>query len=162
MRGLDTMQVAARVAEAYKRTNPAAIFIDEGGLGAGVVDRLKQLRIPVIGINFGSKPDSLQTDGESKTRNKRAEMWALMRAWLKGGAIPDEDDLEADLTGVEYGFDENQAIQLEKKEHMKKRGLASPDKADALALTFAYPVGQIDPFEDDAYDHVETNSVTGY
>lgn len=160
-RGLDTMQVAAHVAEASRLHKLAAIFVDEGGLGAGVVDRLKQLRVPVIPVNFGAKPSN-QAVGEMRVRNKRAEMWAMMRAWLPGGAIPDDHGLIADLTGVEYGFDENQAIQLERKEHMKKRGLASPDKADALALTFAYPVGMELP--DDQFDQEDRSrsDVTGY
>jgi len=76
-----------------------------------------------------------------KTANKRSEMWTNMRGWLEGGAIPDEETLATDLTGVEYGYAADQvSIQLEKKEHMKARGLASPDDADALALTFAEPV----------------------
>lgn len=162
-RNLDTMQVAAKVAEAHTIRKPAAIFVDEGGLGAGVVDRLRQLSVPVTGVNFGGKPDRAQTDDGIKVRNKRAEMWAFMRAWLKGGAIPDDHELAADLTGVEYGFDENQAIQLEKKESMKKRGLASPDLGDALALTFAYPVGSA--FDDDTEewrDEAGRNAVSGY
>lgn len=163
LRGQDTMQVAAQVAEAVRAYNPAAVFVDEGGLGAGVVDRLKQLRVKVIGINFGSKPDRFVIDDDVKVRNKRAEMWALMRSWLTGGAIPDDHELVADLTGVEYGYDENQAIQLEKKEHMKKRGLASPDKGDALALTFAYPVGRefLDYDDDDGYADSRSD-ITGY
>jgi hypothetical protein len=76
-----------------------------------------------------------------KTANKRAEMWSNMRGWLEAGAIPDDDALATDLTGVEYGYAADQvSIQLEKKQHMKARGLASPDDADALALTFAEPV----------------------
>ena len=70
-----------------------------------------------------------------------------MRAWLAGGMIPDDRELLADLTGVEYGYalrEGRDAIILEKKEDMKKRGLASPDLADALALTFAYPVAASD------------------
>lgn len=161
-RGLDTMEVAAQVAEAVRMHRPQAVFVDEGGLGAGVVDRLKQLRVPCIGVNFGAKP-SQQAVQEVRVRNKRAEMWALMRAWLPGGAIPADHDLVADLTSVEYGFDENQAIQLEKKEHMKKRGLASPDLADALALTFAYPVG-MDLMDDEEQrsGYNERSDVTGY
>ncbi|MFH1090477.1 MAG: hypothetical protein V1742_02800 [Pseudomonadota bacterium] len=65
-----------------------------------------------------------------------------MRDWLKdGGAVPDDRELKADLAGPEYGFDARNRIQLEKKEDIKKKGLASPDSADALALTFALPVG---------------------
>lgn len=142
LRGADTMQVAGRVAEVAARLKPDAIFVDEGGLGAGVVDRLKQLSIPhVIGVNFGSSPDSENPVAEGvRVKNKRAEMWARMREWLRNGAIPEDYELASDLTGVEYGFDADNAIQLERKEAMKKRGLASPDKGDALALTFAYAV----------------------
>ncbi len=77
------------------------------------------------------------------TANKAAEMWASMRAWLRTGAIPDDPELKAELTGREYGFDLHNAIRLEKKEDMKKRGLASPDNADGLCLTFAYPVADL-------------------
>jgi hypothetical protein len=68
-------------------------------------------------------------------------MWGMMREWLKQGGIPNDRELIADLTGVQYGFNSDNAIQLERKDDMKKRGLASPDMGDALALTFAYPVG---------------------
>jgi hypothetical protein len=74
-------------------------------------------------------------------------MWGAMRAWLSGGMTPDDRELLADLTGVEYGYvlrEGRDAIILEKKKDMKKRGLASPDLADALALTFAYPVAAHD------------------
>jgi hypothetical protein len=66
-----------------------------------------------------------------------------MREWLRTGAIDSDPDLLADLTGIEYGYvlrDGRDAIQLERKEDMRRRGLASPDNGDALALTFAYPV----------------------
>ena len=143
-RGIDTMQLAARVAEQWKFFNADAVFVDGGGLGAGVVDRLRQLNVPVIEVQFGSSPDRSQPGQEDVAyANKRAEMWGNMREWLKGGAIPDDQDLKSELEGVEYGFvirDGRDAILLEKKEDMKKRGLASPDVADALALTFAYPV----------------------
>ena len=66
-----------------------------------------------------------------------------MRAWLSGGAIDSDLELIADLTGIEFGYalrDGRDAIILESKEDMRRRGLASPDDGDALALTFAYPV----------------------
>jgi hypothetical protein len=75
-------------------------------------------------------------------------MWGSMREWLKGGVIPPTPELIADLEGVEYGYvmrNGVDAIQLEKKEDMKKRGLASSDFGDALALTFAYPVSHAAP-----------------
>ena len=61
-----------------------------------------------------------------------------MRDWLKGDVeLPDDSGLRDGLIGLEYGFSAKMAIQLERKEDLKKRGLASPDEADALALTFA-------------------------
>jgi hypothetical protein len=144
-RGIDTMQLAARVAEQYEFYRADAIFVDGGGLGGGVVDRLRQLRIPVIEVNFGADPDRSNPGQEATAyANKAAEMWGVMRDWLKtGGAIPDDNDLKSQLESREYGFvlkGGRDAIQLESKKDMKKRGLSSPDIADALALTFAYPV----------------------
>ena len=135
-RGLDTMATASRVAQMIQEGRPDAVFVDGGGLGAGVVDRLRQLGHGITDVNFGSKAgkDHLYV-------NKRAEMWAKMRDWLKsGGCIPDDPEICDDLTSLEYGFDAKERIQLESKDDMKRRGLSSPDKADALALTFAEPV----------------------
>jgi hypothetical protein len=145
LRGADTMQVAARVIEEAERHHVDAIFVDGGGVGAGVVDRLRLLRKPVIEVQFGAAADRSVVTGEGTIAfaNKRAEMWGLMREWLAGGTIDDDPELMADLIGVEYGYtikNGRDAIQLEKKSDMKKRGLASPDDGDALALTFAYPV----------------------
>ena len=104
----------------------------------------------VMGINFSSRADrALMGDGLPATANKRAEMWASMREWLKTGAIPDDPEIAADLCGVEYGYNAANAIQLERKEDMKKRGVASPDIGDALALTFAYPVADHPAYDDD-------------
>ena len=72
--------------------------------------------------------------------NKRAEMWGFLKEWCKAGCLPDDRELAADLTGVEYGYDASDALLLERKDDMRRRGLASPDDGDALALTFAYPV----------------------
>ena len=72
--------------------------------------------------------------------NKRAEMWGAMREWLKIGAIPNDADLRSQLVGPTYTFNLKSEIILEKKEDMRKRGLESPDLADGLALTFAYPI----------------------
>lgn len=149
LRGADTMQVAARVVEEARKHHVDAIFVDGGGVGGGVVDRLRYLRQPVFEVQFGGVADraSVSQEGSVVYFNKRAEMWGLMRDWLPGGVIDNDPELIADLTGVEYGYalkDGRDAIQLEKKTDMKKRGLASPDNADALALTFAYPVSSSD------------------
>ena len=145
LRGVDTMTVAARVVELAREHQPDAIFVDAGGVGGGVVDRLRMLRQPVIEVQFGGSADRSSATGEGAVAyaNKRSEMWGTMRDWLRGGAIPDDPELVADLTGVEYGYTMlkgRDAVQLEKKSDMKKRGLGSPDCADALAVTFAYPV----------------------
>lgn len=144
-RGLDTMQLAAKVADVALHFRADAVFVDGGGVGGGVVDRLRQLRVPrLYEVNFGSKPDRALPGQEAIAyANKRAEMWGNLREWLKGGAIPDDAELRADLTGPEYCHvirDGRDAILLEAKEDMKRRRLASPDTGDALALTFAYPV----------------------
>ena len=143
-RGLDTMQLAARAANLIATHRPDAVFIDETGVGGGVVDRLRQLGHSIIGVNFGGKADGA-VEGEM-VANKRAEMWCRLRGWLgSGGAIPNDPNLINDLTGVEYGYTIHNEILLEKKDDMKKRGLGSPDAGDALALTFAYAVaGPVD------------------
>lgn len=143
LRGVDTVGVAARVAEVVRQYHIDAVFVDGGGVGGGVVDNLRHLHIACFDINFGSKPDGVGfATGDEGTRyaNKRAEMWGSLRAWLRGGAIPDDPDLRAQLVGPTYTLNLRNEIQLERKEDMVKRGLESPDLADALALTFAYPV----------------------
>jgi hypothetical protein len=141
--GEDSDFVRVRVkGEFLQQHRQDAIFIDGGGPGGGVVDRLRQLQNVVFDVQFGGKADHshIGQDGAIVYANKRAEMWGAMRAWLAGGMIPDDRELLADLTGVEYGYvlrEGRDAIILEKKEDMKKRRLASPDLADALALTFA-------------------------
>jgi len=145
LRGVDTMTLAARAAEEYMKYNADALFVDGGGVGGGVVDRLRQLQIPCFDVQFGSSADrgssgASGTDDGTRYFNKRAEMWGFMRDWLKTGAIPNDKDLQEELVGPMYSFSAKDEIQLERKVDMKRRGLSSPDRADALALTFAYPV----------------------
>lgn len=143
LRGVDTMSLAGTVADLFLSKRADACFVDGTGVGGGVVDRLRQLHIPVFDIQFGSKPDGLgYITGDDGVRyaNKRAEIWGAMREWLKSGSIPDLPELRAQLVGPQYGFNARNEIQLERKEDMKKRGLESPDLADALALTFSFPV----------------------
>ena len=143
------MQLAARIADENARHHCDAIFIDGGGVGGGVVDRCRQLGLQVTEVQFGARSDRapIGEDGAIVYANKRAEIWGSMREWLRDGAIDNDPELLADLTGVEYGYvlrEGRDAIQLERKEDMKKRGLASSDDGDALALTFAYPVAATD------------------
>jgi len=131
-REIDTQTMASRVGLLQDEYKAEAIFVD-AGYGQGVIDRLRALGRQCMEIYFGSKAAD-----DSQYANKRAEMWGRVKDWLKaGGAIPDDQELKADLIGPEYGFDSKDRILLEKKEDMKKRGIASPDAADALALTFA-------------------------
>ena len=134
-RGEDTMTVVGHVIEAIERYRPALTLIDEGGLGYGVLDRLKEQRYHVRGVNFGWKSSRPVMWG-----NKRAEMWGAMRDWLKTASVPVDKQLKADLTGPRTKPDSSGTVFLESKKDMKARGLASPDAADAIAVTFAFPV----------------------
>lgn len=140
--GIGTMELAARVADLASMFHPEMIFVDEGGVGGGVVDRLRQLRVDCIGVNFGAKPDRFNLTGEeARYKNKRSEMWGSVRDWLHSASLIKDEDLFRELIAPAYTINEtDQTIVLEKKEDMRRRGVASPDIADALALTFAYPV----------------------
>jgi hypothetical protein len=140
------MQLAGDIALEAQRHRPDAIFVDAGNVGAAVVDRLRQLlgELPVIEVWFGAKgrEAELEPGVSVPTANKRAEIWTRMRAWLNQGAVPDSDRLRDDLMGPTYSFAaDDTRVQLEKKPDMKRRGLPSPDWADALACTFAEAVG---------------------
>jgi hypothetical protein len=134
-RGDDTMTVVGHVIDAIEQFKPALVNIDEGGLGAGIVDRLKEQRYKIRGVNFGNKAKNPIMYG-----NKRAEMWGEMKNWLKTASIPKDRFLKTDLISPKIKPDSRGTIFLESKKDMKSRGLASPDAADALALTFAFPV----------------------
>lgn len=138
------MFVAGKIAELALVDMPDAIFIDGGGVGAGVPERLEQLNVPgVVPIYFGGRSPS------TKYVNRGSYMYGCTREWIEGnGALPDDDILQVQLTTREYFYhDVKNAIMLESKDDMRKRegttggGHASPDRADALALTFAMPVG---------------------
>jgi hypothetical protein len=134
LRGIDNMALAARVAAVIDDKKPDAVFIDAGA-GSGVIDRLRQLGHDVVEIAFAGKPI------DERYLNKRAEMWWAIRDWLTaGGAIPNDTGLKQDLAAPTYFYNTAGKIQIESKEEIKKRGLPSPDMADALALTFAFPV----------------------
>jgi phage terminase large subunit len=134
-RGEDTMATVGRVIDAIEEYNPALTVIDEGGLGYGILDRLKEQRYKVRGVNFGWKAKNPVMWG-----NKRAEMWGDMREWLRTASIPPDRLLKSDLCGPHTKPNSSGTIFLEGKKEMKARGQASPDAADALAVTFAYPL----------------------
>ena len=134
-RGDDTMTVVGYVIEAIEEFKPTLVVIDEGGLGAGIVDRLKEQRYKIKGINFGNKAKNPIMYG-----NMRAQMWGDMRDWLKTASIPSDRFLKTDLISPMMKPDSRGTIFLESKKEMKARGLASPDAADAICVTFAFPV----------------------
>lgn len=135
-RGIDLMSLVGLVATEIRDWQPDAVFVDGGGLGAGVVDRLRQLGYDVMDVNFGGKATK-----PAQYENKRAEIWDSMREWLEqGGAIPNIPELKTDLVTPTYGYDKANRMKLESKDEIKKRGGHSPDIADALALTWAFPV----------------------
>jgi hypothetical protein len=133
--GEDTMTIVGRVIDAIEEFKPTLVAIDEGGLGYGILDRLNEQRYKVRGVNFGWKAKNSIMWG-----NKRAEIWGAMREWLKTASIPDDRQLKSDLTGPMKKPNSSGTIFLEGKKEMRARGLASPDAADALAVTFAFPV----------------------
>jgi phage terminase large subunit len=132
---ISNMDLAGMVAKTITEWRPDAVFVD-AGRGEGVIDRLRQLGHDVQEVNFGGRPI------DPKYANKRAEMWDSLAQWVKSkGAIPDMPELIADLAAPQYLFStQTSKFAIESKEAMKARGLKSPDIADALALTFAYPV----------------------
>lgn len=140
----DTMHIAGVIANIIKEEKPDKVFIDIGGLGAGIYDRLIELHYGRIvqAVNFGGTAVK-----EDRYANKRAEMWGEMKEWLEEqpSSIPDDDALHGDITGPQYTYDSLGRVKLEKKEDMIRRGIPSPDRGDSLALTFAYPVQQANP-----------------
>lgn len=148
LRGMDLMKQAAVIADYFNKVHASAIMIDGGGVGGGLVDRLRQLRLPVWEVDFGSSPDGINVDPMTRYFNKRAEIWGALREWLATGCIISElqgQDLTLvdELTGPTYSFaGDDMEIQLERKKDMKRRQVPSPNAADALACTFAYYVYQ--------------------
>lgn len=135
-RGLNNMELADRVAFHIDTHKPAAVFIDSGA-GAGVIDRLRQLRYSVIEVPFGG-----QANKPELYANRRIEMWDACREWLdSGGKLPSNITLESDLCAPTYGWNPSGKKILESKDRIKERIGRSPDLADALCLTFAAPVG---------------------
>jgi hypothetical protein len=132
---IDNMTLAGKVAELNNEWEADAIFID-AGRGEGVIDRLRQLGYTVHAVDFGGTPVN------PHYANKRAEIWDTMKKWLEsGGSIPPDNSLKRDLCTPTYSFaNASGKFALESKDKMRDRGMPSPDLADALAVTFAFPV----------------------
>lgn len=134
--GKDTMQTAGLIKLEYDNAavKPVSINVDVIGIGAGVVDRLKEMGLPVRGINVAESASV--SDRYARLRD---EIWFKGREWLAGMdcRLADDDALIAELTTAKYSLLSNGKIKVEGKDEMKKRGIASPNRADAWLLTFA-------------------------
>ena len=126
-----------------------AVFVD-GGYGTGIVSVGRTLGLEWTLVWFGEKSN------DAGCLNKRAEMWNATKVWLKeGGAIPADTVLRDDLLGPEVVPRMDGKLLIEAKDSMKARGLPSPNRADALCLSFAHPV-----HKDSIHDQVERRSAT--
>lgn len=137
--GIDNMAFASLLHRRICEERPEAVFID-AGRGEGVIDRLRQLNSPsaIIEVPFGGQALDHTVNGYA---NRRAEMWDSLRKWLQnGGSIPDDYELTKELAAPTYTYDGQSRLKLESKEVIRERVGFSPDRADALALTFAEPV----------------------
>jgi|TARA_R110000824_G_scaffold42604_1_gene125289 phage terminase large subunit len=139
-RGLDTMQLTGAVKAEYDSSmdKPQEIFVDAIGLGAGVADRLRELGLPAYAINVSESPAMGAT-----YLNLRAELWYKARAWLEGRdtKLPKDDRLRSELTTIRYTYTSSGKVKIESKQDLKRRGVSSPDAADAFVLTFASDAG---------------------
>lgn len=135
---LDLMQLSGAVKAEYDAVSsskkPIEIIVDSVGLGAGVLDRLRELGLPARGLNVSERSMQKET-----YINLRAELWFRCKSWLEGMdvKIPHDDRLWAELAAPRYHFTSSGKIQVESKEAMKKRGINSPDRADAVCLSLA-------------------------
>jgi hypothetical protein len=133
----DTMHsvgvIAREFVEAPDHERPSSINVDVIGVGAGVVDRLRELGMPVCGINVGESPEQPE-----RFMRLRDELWWRVRDWFRAACkIPADDALISDLVGPTYKILSTGKVQIESKDDMKRRAVRSPDVADAFCLTFA-------------------------
>lgn len=140
--GKDLMQTTGMLKAEYDAVHkkPVTIFVDSIGLGAGVVDRGRELGLPVVGVNVAESPSV----GERYNR-LRDELWFKAREWFAGRDVtmPEDEALVAELTLPSYKVLSSGKIQVESKDEMKRRGVTSPDLADAFCLTFAMGGGAL-------------------
>lgn len=137
-RNKDLMEMCGIILNEYETTTwsdrPVEILIDSIGLGAGVVDRLTELDLPVRGINVAESASMGERYGRL-----RDELWFLGKEWFEARdcTIPEQEELIDDLSKPRFTFLSNGKLKVEGKDEMKRRGLNSPDLADAFCLTFA-------------------------
>jgi len=108
--------------------------VDAIGLGAGVADRLRELKLPAIDVNVAESPSN-----EGRFVRLRDELWQSVADWLatRTVSLPYDDVLRNDLCAPRYGFSSEGKLKVESKDQLRSRGISSPDAADALCLTFS-------------------------
>jgi hypothetical protein len=136
----DTMVTTGHIVKARDEINTETpiqayveIVVDDVGVGAGVLDRLLELGVDVVGFNGGEAPFD-----KERFINRRAELYWMLREMFEAGEIdidPDDDQLAAQLDSIRWTLDSRGRIKIESKDDMKKRGMPSPDRADALMMT---------------------------
>lgn len=159
----DLMHVVGLCVNIIREEMPAKMFIDVGGLGAGVYDRLLELGFGeiVVAVNFGSTKSVIDS---RKYYNKRDEMWGEMAEWLynEPSQIPDSGKLQTDLVAPQKRYSSLGQMKLEPKDDIKARIGRSPDGGDALALTFAFPVANdIEHYSEDIFNNPEGRNKRG-
>lgn len=142
--GISTTELSNHVFACYESYRPDGIFIDGGGVGGGVVDQCRNMRLSVVEVQFGAKDDIsgivFDTAGE-RYANKRAAMYGALRAWLKTGAIPPDQTLRTAMLAIRYTFNVRDEILLTPKtDLLDDHPDLILDDLDALALTFGGPL----------------------
>lgn len=131
-RELSTMQVAAKAYEAWREYMADAVCVDGIGVGAGVVDRLIELGVPVVDVQSAESAEDPR-----KYFNCRSEIWGRAEDWIHTASLPDHKDLCYELSAPEYGYNAKMQIQVESTQSIKDRIRVSPDVATALVMTMA-------------------------
>lgn len=149
---LSSTMNTARYAKHYLDSNPSALAtIDVIGIGAGVVDRLRELGYNIDAFNGGEKTNLTDVSTEVEFVNRRAAAWWTMRELLDPQydlqiALPPDDILAGDLTAPKWKLTAAGKIQIESKDDIKKRIGRSPDSGDAVVMAFC-------PIEIDEYEY---------
>ena len=128
-KGWDTMRTAGRALQIAKERSVSLVRVDDTGVGGGVSDRLREMGLNVVRVNFGAS-------GDADYLNQAGVLWGGLREKMGVIGLPDDDELVAQLTCRKWSVTSSGKILLEKKGDLKKRGLPSPDIADAVALAF--------------------------
>lgn len=138
--GLDLMQTVGTIVNEAKLDNPEEICVDTIGLGSGVADRLREMGYNVVDVNVAES--SAMNPNANKLRD---DLWMSVKDWLGTRAVklPKDDILRQELVAPRYTFTSLGKIVVESKDSMRRRGMRSPDLADALCLTFAGQAAQI-------------------